>query len=190
MRAVKQVNCYAVFWKVCRSEMSQQGRSYVGRNEEILQSDVESAFKVLEYLRDEWPDYPQSQTLMNGAHCALQAFVNDHDIGSAPEGTVVDINGAPQEAIDYAFDQLEATSVNKLIMGYRHPFSSEINYDYDNGQLAIQGRSPVEEILVNAMDEKLRDMLYEVRHNERDDYAASELREARRKMQTNLSRRE
>jgi len=171
-----------------RIEMSQQASDRDGGHDEITRGDVESAFRVLEYLRDEWSEYPQTETLTNGAHSALQAFSASRDLDSSTTETAIALPEVPQEAVDYAFDRLEAPTVDKLLRGYQSPLSGDLKYDYDDKRVVVEGRTPIEQVVVGAVDEKLRDMLYEVRHGERDDYTAPELRQIRRDVRTTLIR--
>jgi hypothetical protein len=78
--------------------------------------------------------------------------------------------------------------VDKLLRGYQSPLSGDLKYDYDDKRVVVEGRTPIEQVVVGAVDEKLRDMLYEVRHGERDDYTAPELRQIRRDVRTTLIR--
>jgi hypothetical protein len=171
-----------------RIEMSQQASDRDGGHDEITRGDVESAFRVLEYLRDEWSEYPQTETLMNGAHSALQAFSASRDLDSDTPETAIAIAEVPQEAVDYAFDRLEATTVSELLRGYQFSLGGNLSYDYDGNRVVVEGRTPIEQIIIEAVDEKLHDMLYEVNHGERDDYTAADLKQIRRGVQTTLTR--
>jgi len=161
--------------------------------DDITKRDVEAAFRVLEYVRDQWSYDERTRKVPNEAHCVLQEFVDDVDIntnaGTRSHSTDIEIGAAPQEAIDYAFDQFDANHLWELFNGHRDfPLSGEFTLDYENNSVRISGLTIVEQVLLDTIDEKLAGMITEVEHGERDDFSTSELRQARRDIYLEIRR--
>jgi hypothetical protein len=148
---------------------------------DITQADIDSTFKVLEAIRDVWAINSGATQAANNAHCLVQDF--EDDVTTQPTGqkqTEIEINGVPQEAVDFALDQLEASSLHNLIENNDAELVGELEPHPDNNSVVVFGRTLVEEQLRASVSEKIWDMVREVNNGERDDYTAAELENALR----------
>lgn len=89
--------------------------------------------------------------------------------------TTIDLSALPEEVTDYGFDQLpdrlntetlHAAVERVLAEGY-------VEWDYDDQTLEIR-RDVVETVLYDAIEAKINDIEWEVRHGERDDYTVGD----------------
>ena len=101
--------------------------------------------------------------------------------------TICQIENVPQEAVDFAFDQMDAKSLDQVIKNRRQPLGGEIEYDYENQRIVLNGRTVLEQCIIESIDEKLSNMMYEVEHGEREDYTRAELHEARKSLCVTLN---
>jgi len=152
-------------------------------------ADIQSAYTVLEYLRDEWGNADHITELANEVHYLVQELEETDSIKAPPKGTEIQIHGVPQEAIDFAFDQLEGTHLRETLKRYRDfPMNGEISLDYGNGTVSMSEDTVIEQILLDSIDEKLAQMLTEVEAGARDDHSVEELLEARQNIQLSIQR--
>lgn len=97
----------------------------------------------------------------------------------------IDFSEYPEEVTDYAFDQLDAPGevsgahVNEQLANDLE--SGPFEPDYEQQTVTLT-RNPLVDVIVMKMREKVSDIMYEVEHNERDDYTITELQELRHKL--------
>lgn len=102
--------------------------------------------------------------------------------------TTIHVDNVPPEAVEFAFDQIEARGMNPLLQDYyRYPLTL-VECDYKQQSVTLRERTTVEQVLLATIDEKLSDMLWEVKRGERDDYSKAELQEARNSIEFTLTR--
>lgn len=87
----------------------------------------------------------------------------------------------PDEAVAYAFDQLEDRLLGvpgdealRAILA-----TGELERDYDGNALTVR-TTVVEHVLWAALDEKIRDIKHEIARDERSDFSAEDVKQWRR----------
>ena len=91
----------------------------------------------------------------------------------------VDLSALPEEVTDYAFDQLDDRLFSERERAEERVFGADpVDKDYDTQSIGFK-KTLFTEVLSMAMEEKLRDIEWEVERGERDDYSLAEVREMR-----------
>lgn len=93
----------------------------------------------------------------------------------------IDLSALPDEVTDYAFDQF-----NDRIHGPERESAEEsvfanegVELSYDDQRIDLH-ETIITAVLRGAMEEKIRDIEYEVKHGERDDFTLDDARRMRR----------
>lgn len=82
----------------------------------------------------------------------------------------------PDEVTDYAFDQLEDQLTSDGLS--RAMEDLRFTLDYDDQEVSTDG-SIIGRVVINLAREKIRDIEWEIEHNERDDFTLEEMQNAR-----------
>lgn len=103
--------------------------------------------------------------------------------------TNISLENVPQEAVDYAFDQIGEGGLDILLRDYVDwGVAGELSLDYGSQTVKLTSLTVVEQAVRKAVDEKLAGMQYEIEHGERDDYEIADIRHARHALQFDISR--
>lgn len=86
------------------------------------------------------------------------------------------LNRLPEEVTDYVFDQLEDRLTSDGLAVAMQDIEMSVDYE---GQEITTEASVIGRVVINTALEKIRDIEWEIEHNERDDFTLEEMQQAR-----------